>query len=155
MDRLYRESWSRSRCCFSNPLPARESCSFGNAERSRRAADWAHDVAGPQRIRSQAQDAASTHECGIIDAADTDGGLNEQVGPRETERVGRVSAGPCPVEDALAKALSAASAAGQWEVVGQLAAELQARREAREAKAAAESAKVIQLGRGRRNGGAS
>lgn len=36
-----------------------------------------------------------------------------------------------PVEEALAAALTAASAAGQWETVTQLARELEARRRAR------------------------
>jgi hypothetical protein len=36
-----------------------------------------------------------------------------------------------PVEAALAEALSKAAAAGAWEVVGQLARELEARRKAR------------------------
>lgn len=42
-----------------------------------------------------------------------------------------------PVEAALADALTKASAAGQWDVVARIAAELQARREAR--------ARVVQL----------
>ncbi|HEY3235484.1 MAG TPA: hypothetical protein VGJ84_12275 [Polyangiaceae bacterium] len=45
--------------------------------------------------------------------------------------------GTDPVEAALADALTRASVAGEWTVVAQLAAELQARREAR--------AKVVQL----------
>lgn len=40
---------------------------------------------------------------------------------------------PDPVEAALGDALTKASAAGAWEVVGQLARELEARRKARQA----------------------
>lgn len=52
-----------------------------------------------------------------------------------------------PVEGALAHALTGATAAGRWEVVSQLATELQARREAREKKERAGDAKVIPLSR--------
>jgi len=56
-----------------------------------------------------------------------------------------------PVESALADALRGATAAGEWQVVTQLAAELQARREARQAPEVVSFAKE----RAKRNGGAS
>jgi hypothetical protein len=48
---------------------------------------------------------------------------------------GKTAAGPTPdaVEVALADALSRASVAGEWAMVGQLARELEARRKAHEA----------------------
>jgi hypothetical protein len=56
-----------------------------------------------------------------------------------------------PIEGALADALKGATAAGEWQVVAQLAAELQARRESRQAPEVVSLAKA----RAKRNGAAS
>jgi hypothetical protein len=56
------------------------------------------------------------------------------------------------VEAALANALTAAVAAAQWQVVSQLAGELHARRWAREARAAADGAKVNSMAQRRERG---
>jgi len=49
------------------------------------------------------------------------------------------------VETALAEALALAARAGQWSVVSQLAAELEARRQRRDGASVAGGAEVVQL----------
>lgn len=73
----------------------------------------------------------SVHERVISAGCDTPGGVAEHgCTPDEAEGV-QQTPGRDVVEVALAEALIAASRAGEWQVVAQLATELQARREAR------------------------
>jgi hypothetical protein len=86
-----------------------------------------------QRIRKPNSDDMGEHEGGISAGANTRDDVRGQGGtPVSAQAVQEVVAVD-PIELALAGALTAATAAGQWQVVAQLATELQARREAREA----------------------
>jgi hypothetical protein len=74
---------------------------------------------------------------------------NEHGVPPSDAKVGQSSAPVDAVEAALASALTAASAAGQWQVVAQLASELEARRRSRQAPEVVS----IAAARAKRNGG--
>jgi hypothetical protein len=102
-----------------------------------------------QRIRKAERGSGSDPDGVISPGCDAQGGsqmhdctpADDQDVPQTTERD--------PVEAALAKALERATGVGRWDVVAQLAGELQARRTAHQAP------KVIDLNRVRakRNGG--
>jgi hypothetical protein len=74
----------------------------------------------------------SEHEGRVSQSSDTGGDAAEHDGTPGTPLGVQETAVPDAVELALAQALIAATRAGQWHVVVQLAAELQARRQARE-----------------------
>jgi len=89
------------------------------------------------------------HGSEISTPACTPGITGEHGGPPETGEGGQPTTEHDPVERALAEAIRGATAAARWDVVVQLARELQARREARDAP------EVFRLSgaRAKRNGG--
>ena len=98
-----------------------------------------------QRIRKPNSDDMGEHEGGISAGPDAgDDGTGQGGTPASAQAV-QEAVGADPIDLALAGALTAATAAGQWQVVAQLANELQARREAREAPG------VVSLARARAN----
>jgi hypothetical protein len=97
-------------------------------------------------LRIPTPDGAKQRDSRISAEPDARTDTRKHEGPTEQASLGhQVDA----VESALADALRAATAAGQWPVVSQLAAELQARREARQAPQVVSFARA----RAKRNGG--
>jgi hypothetical protein len=98
-------------------------------------------------LRIPASDSTRLQDSRISAEPDARSDTKEHEGPTEQAKLGHTVD---PVEGALADALTKATAAGEWQVVSQLASELQARREARQAPEVVSLAKA----RAKRNGGA-
>jgi hypothetical protein len=98
-------------------------------------------------LRIPASGSTNQQDSRIPAEPDARSDAREHEGPTEQAKLGHVID---PVEAAIADALTKATAAREWQVVSQLANELQARREARQAPEVVSLAKA----RAKRNGGA-
>ncbi len=93
-----------------------------------------------EKIKQDQQDKATIRDC-AVEPSESDSDVSARTVEASDESGRFVGV----VESALAKALEAAVTAQRWELVGQLAAELTARRQAREGET---SADVVPLAKG-------
>lgn len=97
---------------------------------------------GPQHDANARESLKQAEPCARDDASEHGGTLQPQGVPQPAIEIDAVEA-------ALADALRGATAAARWDVVAQLAGELQARRQARQAPEVVS----LELARQKRNGG--